>query len=85
MKFSVSIFIIHNKSIFKFQATNFNQPLNNWDVSKVTDMHEMFVYAYQRGHIYSFNMFMYCLYNLWLPTPPPIIPQPLSTAVTKFN
>ena len=26
-------------------ASGFNQPLNNWDVSKVTDMHGMFRYA----------------------------------------
>jgi len=26
-------------------ATNFNQPLNNWDVSKVTDMGAMFAVA----------------------------------------
>ena len=27
------------------KATTFNQPLNNWDTSKVTDMHDMFNYA----------------------------------------
>ena len=27
---------------YMFSATNFNQPLNNWNVSKVTDMHDMF-------------------------------------------
>lgn len=27
------------------RATTFNQPLNSWDVSKVTDMHDMFNYA----------------------------------------
>ena len=26
-------------------ATSFNQPLNNWDVSNVTDMGGMFMYA----------------------------------------
>ena len=27
------------------KATTFNQPLNSWDVSKVTDMHDMFMDA----------------------------------------
>ena len=36
---------ITNMSYMFFRATSFNQPLNNWNVSKVTNMSKMFNYA----------------------------------------
>ena len=43
-----------------FQATSFNQPLNNWNVSNVTAMRTMFYYAT------SFNqdLSMWCVGNI---------------------
>jgi len=32
-------------AVMFFGATSFNQPLNNWDVSQVTDMEAMFYQA----------------------------------------
>jgi len=40
----VDVFMTDMREMFYF-ATNFNQPLNNWDVSSVTNMDRMFAGA----------------------------------------
>ena len=56
-------------------ATSFNQPLNNWNVSNVTNMSSMFAYATS----FNQNLSMWCVSKI------PNIPIDFNTGATFLN